>query len=179
MNGEHVAVESNGSSVVYQGKRGIQVAFRDISERKRAEAIARENEIQNEVIRAQQEALLAVATPLLPLREHVVLMPLVGNIDHKVGERATEILLEGIGKHSARIAILDVTGVPEIGPEMADGLRRTIHAAQLLGAEVVVTGIQSAIARTIIELGLDMSGIMTRATLREGIAYAFRQVRRN
>lgn len=177
LDGEAVPVESNGASIIYQGKRSVQVVIRDIRERKRAEAIARENEVQNEVIRTQQEMLLAVSTPLLPLREHVVLMPLVGRMDNERGERATETLLQGIGEHAARIAILDVTGVPEIGPDMAEGLRRAIHAGQLLGAEVVVTGIQPAIARTMIELGLDMTGIMTRATLRDGIAYAFKRVR--
>ena len=177
LDGEIVDVELTGASVVFQGKRSIQVVFRDISDRKRADAIAQENAAQHEIIRAQQEALLTISTPLLPLREHVVLMPLVGAMNREVGERATETLLQGIGQHGARVAILDVTGVPEIGPEMADALRRTIYAAQLLGAEVVVTGIQAAIARTMIDLGLDMSGIMTRSTLREGIAYAFRRVR--
>ncbi len=177
LNGEAVNVESNGSPVIYQGNPAIQVVFRDIDDRKRAEAIARQNDVQSEVIRVQREMLLAVSTPLLPLREHIVLMPLVGTMDDARGERATQTLLQGIGKHSARIAILDVTGVPEIGPAMAEALRQTIQAAQLLGAEVVVTGIQPAIARTMIELGLDMSGIITRGTLRDGIAYAFRRVK--
>lgn len=177
LDGETVTVESNGSSVIFQGKQAVQVVFRDIGERKRAETIARQNDVQSEVIRTQQEMLLAVSTPLLPLREHVVLMPLVGTMDDTRGERATQTLLQGIGEHSARIAILDVTGVPEIGPAMAEGIRQTIQAAQLLGAEVVVTGIQPAIARTMIELGLDMSGIVTRGTLRDGIAYAFRRVK--
>lgn len=177
LNGDPVNVESSGSPVIFQGKPAIQVVFRDIDDRKRAETIARQNEVQSEVIRAQQEMLLAVSTPLLPLREHVVLMPLVGTMDDARGERATNTLLQGIGEHSARIAILDVTGVPAIGPEMAEGLRETIQAAQLLGAEVVVTGIQPAIARTMIELGLDMTGIVTRGTLRDGIAYAFRRAK--
>jgi rsbT co-antagonist protein RsbR len=177
LDGEAVMVESTGSSVIYQGKPSVQVVFRDISDRKRAEAIARENEIQSEFIRVQREMLLAISTPLLPLREHVVLMPLVGTMDDARGQRATETLLRGIGEHGAQIAILDVTGVPAIGAEMAEGLRQTIHAAQLLGAEVVVTGIQPAIARTMIELGLDMSGIITRGTLRAGITYAFRRAR--
>lgn len=177
VNGEGIFVESTGTAVTYKGQFAIQLVFRDISDRKTAESIARQNEVQEEVIRAQREMLLAVSTPLLPLRDNVILMPLVGSLDEARTDRATQTLLEGIGKHSARVAILDVTGVPEVGAGMAEGLRRTIYAAQLLGAEVVVTGIQAAIAKTMIEMGFDMSGIVTRGTLRDGIAYAFKRAR--
>jgi len=177
LDGESVYVESRGGPVIYEGKNSIQVVFHDISERKRAEEIARENVVQSEVIRLQREMLLAISTPLIPLRDGIVLMPLVGAMDDARGARAREILLDGISKHSATIAIVDVTGVPEIGAAMVEGLRQTMHAVKLLGAEVVLTGIQPAMARTMIELGMDMSGIVTRATLRDGIDDAFRRAR--
>jgi rsbT co-antagonist protein RsbR len=86
-----------------------------------------------------------------------------------------ESLLEGVAYYQAEVAILDITGVKVIDTQVADALMRTAQAVRLLGASVVLTGIQPGIAQTLVHLGVDLSGIVTRSTLQSGIAYALSQ----
>ena len=83
-----------------------------------------------------------------------------------------ETLLEGIGEQRASIAILDITGVRVVDTQVADALIRTAHAAQLLGARVILTGITPEVAQTLVQLGIDLSSVTTRSTLQSGIAFA-------
>lgn len=128
--------------------------------------------LQLQVIEAQNAAIRELSTPLMPLAEGVLAMPLVGAIDSSRAQQVMEALLEGVAYHRAEVAILDITGVQVVDTQVADSLLRAAQAVKLLGAQVVLTGINPAMAQTLVHLGADMSGIVTRSTLQSGIAWA-------
>jgi rsbT co-antagonist protein RsbR len=99
-------------------------------------------------------------------------MPIIGNIDDTRAARVIEALLQGLHKARARFAILDITGVPSVDAQTADALLRAARAVQLLGAQVVLTGIRPEVAQTLIALGTSLGGIVTCGNLESGIAYA-------
>ena len=146
---------------------GISV---EVTESRAAETEAQR--LKDEIIRLQEAKLRALSTPLLPIASGVVAMPLIGNIDTPRAQQVLETLLQGIVAHQASMVILDVTGVPIIDTQVASALVRAARAVNLLGAQVLLTGIQPAIARTLVELGADLGGILIRSTLDSGIAYA-------
>jgi len=135
-------------------------------------------ELQQQVIAAQQAALRELSTPIIPIGEGVVAMPLIGNIDSARAQQVIETLLEGVGESRARTAILDITGVQVVDSQVADALLRAAQAVRLLGAEVIITGIRPEVAQTLVGLGLDLSGIKTLSTLQAGIAYALNSIAR-
>ncbi|MGK3981994.1 PAS domain-containing protein [Sorangium sp. So ce136] len=148
----------------------------DVTEQRRAE---QENQrLQQEMLRMQESMLRVLSTPLIPIARGVLVMPLVGEVDGRRAEQVLEALLDGVASSSARVALLDVTGVPSVGPEVADGLVRVAKAVGLLGAEVVLTGIQPRMAQALVEMGEGLSGIVTRSTLESGIAYAMGRIGR-
>jgi rsbT co-antagonist protein RsbR len=151
---------------------GVLGTYANITERRRAEEAIRQSNMQQEIIAAQQSALRELSTPLIPILEGVVAMPLIGAIDSARAQQIMETLLEGIGEKRASIAILDITGVRVVDTQVANALIRTAQAAQLLGARVILTGITPEVAQTLVQLGVDLSNVMTRSTLQSGIAYA-------
>lgn len=153
------------------GKPQVMSAiFRDISNQQRAEQ--ERLQLKEQVIAAQQEALRELSTPLIPLSDQVVLLPLVGNIDTARAQQVMEALLEGIAEFQADIAILDITGVSIVDTQVAQALVQSAQAVKLLGSQVVLTGIGPTMAQTLVHLGADLSSIVTRGTLQSGIAYA-------
>ena len=127
---------------------------------------------QQEIIESQQSALQELSTPIIPIYEGVLVLPIVGSIDsHRAGQ-IMEGLLEGISAHSADVVILDITGVPVIDTGVANYLLQSARAARLLGSTVVLVGIGAEIAQTVVQLGIDMTGIVTRANLQSGIEFA-------
>jgi rsbT co-antagonist protein RsbR len=144
----------------------------NITERKRAEEVLRQSIAQEETIRAQQAALAELSTPLIPISEQVMVMPLVGAVDSRRAQQVLTALLEGIASSRAQVAILDITGVAVVDTQVADALIRAAQAVKLLGAQVVLTGIRPEVAQTLVGLGADLSGIITRSSLETGIAYA-------
>jgi anti-anti-sigma regulatory factor/PAS domain-containing protein len=144
----------------------------DISRVKVAEA-ERESATKA-LIAAQQDTILELATPLMPIADGVLAVPLVGEIDIARVGRIVETLLTGITQHHASVVIIDITGVKVVDAEVAEGLLRAARAVALLGARVVLTGIQPSIAQTLVQLGVDWQGLVTEATLQRGIAYALR-----
>ncbi|XXX81650.1 PAS domain-containing protein [Sorangium sp. So ce134] len=142
----------------------------DITARKEAEQ--EQARLRDEVIRSQARLLAELSTPLVPLSDGVLAMPLVGSLDRARAERVVETLLHGISASGARIAILDITGVPNVDAQVADALLKTARGVQLLGAEVVLTGIRPEVAQTLVALGAELTGIVTRGTLQDGIRYA-------
>jgi len=140
----------------------------NITERKRVE------QAREEMIRAQQATLAELSTPLIPLSDQVMVMPLIGSVDSRRAQQVIETLLEGISTSGARVAILDITGVPLVDTQVANALLRAAQAVKLLGAQVVLTGIRPEVAQTLVGLGADLSGIVTRSSLQSGISYAAR-----
>jgi rsbT co-antagonist protein RsbR len=114
----------------------------------------------------------------LPIAPGVVLLPLVGAIDAGRAALVLETLLEGVVAHQAEVAILDITGVRTVDAEVANGIAQAAKATALLGAEVVLTGVRPAAARTLVELGVDMREIVTLSSLQQGVAHAIRRSRR-
>ncbi len=151
---------------------GVLVSLEDISARKRAEEDR--TRIQEEYIQMQNGLLAELSTPLIPLTNAVVVMPLIGAIDSRRAQQVLDTLLHGITERHARIAILDITGVPIVDTQVAGALIRAAQAAQLLGAQVVLTGIRPEVAQTLVGLGTELHGIVTRSDLQSGIAFATR-----
>jgi anti-anti-sigma regulatory factor len=144
----------------------------EVAERRLAEAALREGEA---VVRAQATTLADLSTILLPISDSAVVMPLIGALDAARAQRVTEALLAGVSANRARIVILDITGMPLVDAQAADALIFAARAVRLLGAAVVVTGIRADVAQKLIELDVDLSGIVTRNSLQSGIAYALDQ----
>ncbi|HEU5101875.1 MAG TPA: PAS domain S-box protein [Roseiflexaceae bacterium] len=145
----------------------------DLSERKReAEERAR---LQERIIQAQAAALAELSTPVIPISDQVLVMPLVGAIDSERARQVLEALLHGIERSRARVAILDITGVPLVDTQVAKSLIVAAQAVRLLGARVVLTGIRPEVAQTIVGLGVDLGDIATQSTLQSGIAYAMQE----
>ncbi|WP_437807583.1 PAS domain-containing protein [Sorangium sp. So ce1078] len=155
---------------------GLGGVVTEITSLRRAEA--ERAALQEEIIAGQQAALRELSTPLIPLADGVVAMPLVGTIDSGRAEQIMETLLSGITSQGAHTAILDITGVRAVDTHVADALTRTARAAQLLGTRVVLTGVRPEVAQTLVTLGVDLSGITTLSTLQSGIAHALRHARR-
>lgn len=145
---------------------------RAIEQSQRAEAENRR--LQEASIRMQEENLRALSTPLIPIAESVVVMPLIGTVNSARARQVLEKLLEGVVAHRAAVAILDVTGVPVVDAEVANGLIQAAKGVALLGAEVVLTGIRPEMARTLVELGTDLRGLVVRSTLQSGVEHALR-----
>ncbi len=143
---------------------------RDVTAQKQAEEA--QKRLQQEVIDAQRQALQDLSTPIIPVMERIIVMPLVGSIDDMRARDITRSLLAGIQQHRAKFVILDVTGVPVVDSGVANYLNKTIHAARLKGAHTIITGIADAVAETIVELGIDWSDIDVRRNLRTGLVAA-------
>jgi anti-anti-sigma regulatory factor len=142
----------------------------DITDFRRAQEENRR--LQAEMLRVQAETLRALSTPLIPIAQGVVAMPLIGAISHERSQQILETMLAGVVSLRARIAIFDVTGVPTADSEVASALNQAASAVRLLGAQVVLTGIRPEFAQTLVSLGIDLAGITTLSTLQAGIAYA-------
>ena len=137
-------------------------AWRDITESVRDE----------ELIKTQANALTELSTPLIPISDHVVVMPLIGTMDSQRAAQVLETLLDGVSARRASVAIVDITGVSVVDTHVANALLQAAKAVRLLGAEVVLTGIRPDVALTLVSLGLDLTGIVTKGTLQAGIVHA-------
>lgn len=151
-------------------ERAHEQLKREMAERQQQEAeYAR---LQHEVIESQKQAILELSTPIIPIIEKVLVMPLIGTIDTARATNITRALLAGISQHRARVVILDITGVSIVDTGVANHLNRTMHAARLKGVRTIVTGISDAIAETIVDLGIDWGAIDTVRDLQSGLHIA-------
>ena len=124
------------------------------------------------IIAEQSLSLLELSTPVLRVWNRVLLLPLVGVVDTARARQFTERLLEAVARHEALVTIIDVTGVPVLDTSVAQHLMKTIDAARLLGTRIVMTGISPEGAQTLTKLGIRFSDVVSRASLRAGIAEA-------
>lgn len=124
-----------------------------------------------------EQTVMELSTPLIPVSDRVLVMPLVGRVDAKRAELVLTTLLEGIGRTRAEVAILDITGVERVDEGVVRALSAVAGAVQLLGAEVVITGIRPDVAQALVRLGIDLGRIVTQGSLASGIAYALRRKR--
>lgn len=168
------SILTQAAIVCINDEQGQPLAIAGILRDVRAQQQAEQERLalQQQVIDAQQAALRELSTPLIPVADDVVVMPLIGTLDSRRAQDVMETLLQGIAEHQAEYAILDVTGVKVVDTQVAQALVRVAQAAKLLGTHVILTGIGSEIALTLVQLGADLTGIITRSTLQRGIAYA-------
>jgi len=150
----------------------VEGVARDVTERRRAEE--EREKLRMEVMEAQRSLLAELSTPLIPIREDVVVLPLIGAMNTERAAEMLESLLKGVTTSGAKVAIVDVTGVQEVDTHVANMLVRAAHSVRLLGAEVVITGIRAGVAQALVRLGVDLKEIVTRRNLREGIELAER-----
>ncbi len=172
LDGRVIHVEVAARSVMFQGQRATQIASVDITARKQAEDARRLSEAQARIIEVQVEALRALSTPLIPLDEGILVLPLIGRVTDDRADQILEVLAEGVQAQRASVAIIDVTGVPEADASFAEALVRIAKSIRLLGAEVVITGVTPPIARALVALGTDLGRLTTCGTLRDGITRA-------
>lgn len=147
----------------------VMAMWKDITAEKQRELADQHKE---EIIEQQSAALAELSTPLLSISDTTVVMPLVGAVDSRRVSQIMETLLTGVAVRRALIVILDITGVSIVDTQVANAFIRASQAVQLLGAQVVLTGIRPEVAQTLVQLGVDLRSIITRGTLRDGITYA-------
>jgi len=126
------------------------------------------------VIREQQEAIRLLSTPVLQVRERLLILPMIGLIDPQRARQLTEQLLRGIRTNRAKVVVIDVTGVAALDASVANHLVQTVDAARLLGATVIVTGLAPEIAQTLVNIGVDLGRMTTVGDLQGGIEEAER-----
>jgi rsbT co-antagonist protein RsbR len=126
------------------------------------------------IIREQQEAILQLSTPVLQVRERLLVLPIIGAIDPQRARQLTEQLLSAIRTNRAKVVVIDITGVPVIDTNVANHLVHTVEASRLLGAMVIVTGLSAKIAQTLVTIGVDLSKMNTVGDLQGGIEEAER-----
>ena len=126
------------------------------------------------IIREQQEAIRELSTPVLQVRERLLILPIVGAIDPQRARQLTEQLLHGIRATRGKVVVMDLTGVPAVDSSIANHLVQTVEATRLLGATVIVTGLSPSIAQTLVNIGVDLGKMNTVGDLQGGIEQAER-----
>ncbi|WP_345496366.1 STAS domain-containing protein [Nocardia callitridis] len=124
------------------------------------------------VIRQQQEAIRELSTPVLQVREQLLILPIIGVLDSQRARQVTEQLLGAIRANRAKVVVIDITGVPDIDSIVANHLVQTVEASGLMGASVIITGLSSEIALTLVTIGLDLSKMNAVGDLQGGIEEA-------
>jgi rsbT co-antagonist protein RsbR len=127
------------------------------------------------VISRQQQELLELSTPVVELWTGILALPLIGTLDSNRTQIVMQNLLEAIVAKAADLAIIDITGVPTVDTLVAQHLLKTVAAARLMGADCIISGIRPQIAQTIIHLGVDLGGVLTKATLADAFRLALKR----
>ena len=131
-------------------------------------------EERERVIREQQEAIRELSTPVLQVRERLLILPIIGVLDSQRARQLTEQLLSAIQANRAKVVVIDITGVATIDVTVANHLVQTVEAARLMGASAIITGLSSKIAQTLVDLGVDLSMMKTVGDLQGGLEEADR-----
>jgi rsbT co-antagonist protein RsbR len=127
------------------------------------------------VIARQQEELIELSTPVVELWPGVLALPLIGTLDSERTQVVMETLLQRLVATGSSIAVIDITGVPTVDTLVAQHLLKTVSAAQLMGADCIISGIRPQIAQTIVHLGIDLSSVATKASLSDAFALALKR----
>lgn len=128
---------------------------------------------REEVILRQTDEITEISTPVIRVWDGILAMPIIGTLDSARTQVVMENLLQEIVLTSSSIAILDISGVPAVDSLVAQHLIKTVSATRLMGAECIISGIRPEIAQTVVHLGIDLSGIVTKATLASALRHAF------
>jgi rsbT co-antagonist protein RsbR len=131
---------------------------------------------REQVIRRQQEEMLELSTPVVKLWDGILALPMIGTLDSARTQVVMEALLQRIVETGASVAIIDITGVPTVDTLVAQHLLKTITAARLMGADCIISGIRPQIASTIVHLGVDLSDVITKATLADAFGLALERL---
>ena len=130
---------------------------------------------REQLIARQQEELIELSTPVVQLWDGVLALPLIGTLDSERTQVVMESLLERLVATGSSIAVIDITGVPTVDTLVAQHLLKTVAAAQLMGADCIISGIRPQIAQTIVHLGIDLSSVATKASLADAFALALKR----
>lgn len=132
---------------------------------------------REEVILRQTDEIAEISTPVIRVWNGILALPIIGTLDSARTQIVMENLLQEIVETGSSIAILDISGVPAVDSLVAQHLIKTVSATRLMGAECIISGIRPEIAQTVVHLGIDLSNIITKATLASALAYAFQVMR--
>jgi rsbT co-antagonist protein RsbR len=128
---------------------------------------------REEVILRQTDEITEISTPVIRVWDGILALPIIGTLDSSRTQVVMENLLQNIVESGSSIAILDISGVPTVDSLVAQHLIKTVNATRLMGAECIISGIRPEIAQTVVHLGIDLSGVVTKATLASALKAAF------
>ncbi len=163
----------NDGSTLYKESKKINNLFDNLS------LITFETFIKGreEVILRQIDEISEISTPVIKVWDGILAMPIIGTLDSARTQIVMENLLQTIVETGSSIAILDISGVPAVDSLVAQHLMKTVAATRLMGAECVISGIRPEIAQTIVHLGIDLSNIITKATLAHALKFSFQTLK--
>jgi rsbT co-antagonist protein RsbR len=133
---------------------------------------------REEIIRQQREDMMELSTPVIKVWDKILTLPIIGTLDSRRAQLMMEALLQKVVETGSTIAILDITGVKTMDTLVANHLIKTVTAARLMGARCILTGVSPAIAQTMVQLGIDLTQITTRAQMSDGIRLALEMIGR-
>lgn len=175
--GENIELEQAQTALKHALAKAERLGRDALESARIAEAARTQAEAAISERQAAIRAVKDLSTPVLPVMDKILAMPLIGTVDSIRAEQAIESIMTGVSDHQAEVLILDLTGVPVVDTQVADAILKTAAGVKLLGAQCIITGIRPAVAQTIVSLGIDMATITTRSTLKAGIAAAMEVVR--
>jgi ribose transport system substrate-binding protein len=147
--------------------------MRDISE-----SNEQQQRLQQQVIAAQQQIIQELSSPIIPISDKILVLPLVGSIDTARANRILESMLDAITTRQAEVLIIDITGVPVVDTAVAHHLVQATRAVQLLGARAILVGITPEVAQIVVQLGIDLSTVETKSSLQLGLEFAMTRLSR-
>lgn len=157
---------------------GVFAAARDITTQKKTEAeLAKANvalQAEIEERRRAEKVIMELSTPVLQLRDGLLMLPIIGVVDSLRARQITEQLLRSIRDTRSKVAVVDITGVPAVDSKVANHLLQTAEAARLMGATMLLTGLSPEVAQSLVSIGVDLSRLTTAGDLQGGIAEADR-----
>jgi rsbT co-antagonist protein RsbR len=131
-------------------------------------------ESREELMREQQRAFMEVSVPVVRIWDRIIMIPLVGMLDFSRTQQMMETMLTALEDYQSKVAIMDISGIPVVDTLVARHLITAASAARLMGAECIITGIRARISQTLVQLGVDLSGFITRTTLADGLQLALK-----